>query len=219
MTKPIICFTFDDGHLNVYENAFPLFKKFGYEATTFLNSGRIGKSGFVSWDQAHDLYSNNWEIGGHTINHPQLPELNYDEAYYQIVQDYHNFQEQGFHLTSFALPSGHASPRDYDILKEVYKNIRNSIDKEMHLPLNRLDLGYFAYQTEYSPQIVKQRIIRGSINGEALIVIGFHRVSDTEINAVDNCNIRDLEEILSWVAEKDYHIMRLDDAVDELLNK
>ena len=126
--KPIICFTFDDGHLNAFENGFPLFQEYGYEATTFLNSGMIGNYGRVSWEQVLEQYNNNWEIGGHTVNHFELAELNDEEAHYQIIQDINNFSDHGINLVSFALPAGHATGRDYEIIKSVYKNIRNSID-------------------------------------------------------------------------------------------
>lgn len=215
--KPIICFTFDDGHLSAYKNGLPLFQRFDYEATTFLNSGFIGKEGRVSWEQVLDQYANGWEVGGHTINHFELAELDDDEAYFQIAQDYNNFFEHGINLVSFALPAGHASERDYEIIKALYKNIRNSIDKEMHSPLNRFDLGYFVYLTEYDSEMVKERIIRGSINGEVLIVIGFHRISQDQTYAVDNCTPRELEEILSWVSEQDYQVMRFDKAIEKLL--
>lgn len=182
-----------------------------------MNSGRVGKPGFVSWEQLHEEAENNWEIAGHTLNHAQLTELDDDEAYYQIHQDYNNFAEKGITLSSFALPSGHASERDYDILKSIYKNIRNSIDKEIHIPINRLDLGYLAYQTGDNPDLIKNRIIRGAINGEALIVIGFHRISDQEAGLIANCSPQDLEEILSWVNKKGFSVMRLDKAVEKLL--
>jgi len=100
--------------------------------------------------------NHNWEIGGHTIDHSDLMELSYEEANNQIVNDYQFFLQEGIEINSFALPGGHASERDYDILKSIYKNIRNSIDKEMQIPIDRLDLGYYAYQTNFTPQIVKQ---------------------------------------------------------------
>jgi len=217
--QPIICFTFDDAHLNAYENGFPLLEKYNFQATSFINSGTVGRYKRLSWEQILDLHNHNWEIGGHTVNHPELPELSDEDAYYQIVQDYYNFLEHGIELNSFALPSGHATERDYAIIKSRYKNIRNSIDKEMRLPLNRFDLGYYAYQTEYTPQMVKERIIRGSINGEALIVIGFHQISENNIDAIDYCRTEDFEEILCWLAEKEYIVMRLDQAVEKILTQ
>lgn len=217
--KPIICLTFDDAHLNAYQYGFPLLEKYHFPATSFINSGLIGKYGRLSWDQVLHLKNHNWEIGGHAIDHFELPELSYEEAYYQIVEDYNKFLEYGINLKSFALPAGHATERDYVIIKSIYKNIRNSIDKEMQLPLNRFDLGYFAYQTNYTSQMVKERIIRGSINGEVLIVIGFHQISENQNNTIDNCTPEALEEILCWLTDKDYSVMRLDLAVNKILNQ
>lgn len=216
INKPIICLTFDDGHLNAYENAFPLLEQYGYTATTFINSGMVGNLGRVSWNQIKNLADHDWEIAGHTIDHVDLAEVTYEEAYYQIVEDYHNFTNQGLELASFALPGGHATLRDYDIIKGLYKNIRNSIDKDMYIPLNRFDLGYFAYQTQYNPEMVKQRIIRACNNGQALVIIGFHRVSDNPTLAVDNCTIKDFEDIIAWIYDQNFQVMTMKNAVNKL---
>ncbi len=216
LNKPIICFTFDDGHLNALENAFPLFEHYAFPATSFINSGFVGKPGRVSWEQIDFLYNSAWEIGGHTIDHVELTDLSDQEAYYQINQDFINFNEHGIKLTSFALPAGHASERDYDIITSIYKNIRNSIDKQMHLPLNRLDLGYYVYQSDYKPEMVKRRIVRACTNGEALVIIGFHRICDLPTLAVDNCRPNDLDEILAWVKSNDFEVMTLEKAIDRL---
>lgn len=146
-------------------------------------------------------------------------ELNDDEAYYEIMQDYQNFLAQGIKMESFALPGGHASERDYDIIKSIYKNIRNSIDKEIHIPINRLDLGYLAYQTEYNPETVSNRILRAGSNGEVLIVIGFHKIGDDQTSPTPNCRTQDLDEILNWVTDKGFEVMRLDKAINKILNQ
>lgn len=218
-TSPIICFTFDDGHLSAYQNGYPIFLEYGYPATTFINSGRVGKPGFVTWDNLLEEEADNWEIAGHTVNHADIAELDYDDAYAEIIDDFNNFQEKGIKVSSFALPGGHAQEKDYAILKSVYKNIRTSIDKEIYTPLNRYDLGYFAYQTGYTAESVKQRIRRGEIKGEVLIVIGFHRISEDETYAVDNCSPGALREILDWISQHDFTVMRLDDAVEKVLKK
>ncbi len=45
--RPVI-FTFDDGYRSVADNAWPLLRSYGFEATTFLVTGQIG--GTNAWD-------------------------------------------------------------------------------------------------------------------------------------------------------------------------
>ncbi|MBI2558011.1 polysaccharide deacetylase family protein [Candidatus Woesearchaeota archaeon] len=46
-----IAVTFDDGYLNNYENAFPIFKKYGLPATLFITTSLIGTKKFAWWDK------------------------------------------------------------------------------------------------------------------------------------------------------------------------
>ncbi|MFN0117903.1 MAG: polysaccharide deacetylase family protein [Elusimicrobiota bacterium] len=84
--KPILI-TFDDGYANNYENAFPILKKYNFPATLFVVVQTVGwdnkwhnpesesRIPMVSWNQLKELKDAGWEIGSHTMNHPNLPKL------------------------------------------------------------------------------------------------------------------------------------------------
>lgn len=76
--------TFDDAYKNVYENAFPILKKFGFKATVFVITDFIGEKNL--WDvnlgwkvfphlneqEIIELSESGWEIGSHTKSHKAL---------------------------------------------------------------------------------------------------------------------------------------------------
>ena len=50
-----IVITFDDGELNNLQVALPILKKFNHVAYFFIIVGRVGRKGYMSWDQIKAL--------------------------------------------------------------------------------------------------------------------------------------------------------------------
>jgi peptidoglycan/xylan/chitin deacetylase (PgdA/CDA1 family) len=81
----LVALTFDDGFLDFYTNATPILREFRFQATMFLPTGLIGgANGFknrdcMNWKQVEELHELGCEFGSHTINHPELVRLSWDE--------------------------------------------------------------------------------------------------------------------------------------------
>jgi peptidoglycan/xylan/chitin deacetylase (PgdA/CDA1 family) len=70
--KPLIL-TFDDGYQDFYSNAYPLLQHHHDKATAYIITGRVGKSGYMTWDELAELASAPLiTIGAHTQTHPHL---------------------------------------------------------------------------------------------------------------------------------------------------
>ena len=71
-SKPLIL-TFDDGYIDFYTTAFPLLKRYNAKATIYIITGRVGKPGYLTWDELRELAASPLiTIGAHTRTHPQL---------------------------------------------------------------------------------------------------------------------------------------------------
>ena len=71
-----VVITIDDGYKNNFTYAYPVLKKYGFPATLFLITKHIGTSAdFLNWDEIKEMSKNNISFGGHTKNHPHLPEI------------------------------------------------------------------------------------------------------------------------------------------------
>jgi peptidoglycan/xylan/chitin deacetylase (PgdA/CDA1 family) len=109
---PTIAVSWDDGTV-CDRRLVELFAAAGMPATFFLNSGKLGLSAAASgWrdhvraEEVPALYADH-EVGGHTVDHPDLLAVHPDEAARQIGQDRIALQRlTGRALAGFAPPFG-----------------------------------------------------------------------------------------------------------------
>ncbi len=90
LPEKTVVLTFDDGYLGVFNQARPLLRKYGFNASIYVHTSYVGKGGSehghgsrkkkMTWGQLSELESDGMEIGAHTRNHPDL------ETIQQILQ-------------------------------------------------------------------------------------------------------------------------------------
>ncbi len=218
--KPIISITFDDQHYNVYSKALPLLNSFGYRATSYVNTAALGQGNLLTVNQVIDLHHTyGWEIGGHSLNHENLVQLNYAQAETAIVGDYNNLLNWGLNPRSFAFPRGECPLEYFPILTSYYDYLRGSNDYPMFTPLNVLDLGYLPFQSDWTAEIMKQRVLKGIADGENLIILGFHRIDEPDTPFGDNCSIQDFSALLAFIHQLGLEVLPLSEAVDKLQSR
>jgi peptidoglycan/xylan/chitin deacetylase (PgdA/CDA1 family) len=104
--KPIVI-TFDDGYLDNYENAWPLFQKYGFSATVFVITDAVGTSGYLTWPQLQTLRDGGWEIAGHTATHPYLTDLSVSALQDELARSKKDLEDQlGQPVRFLAYPYG-----------------------------------------------------------------------------------------------------------------
>lgn len=108
--KPIVI-TFDDGHMSVYENAFPIMESFGFPGVFYIVANRINNSdGFVDIEKITEMISAGWEIGSHGYTHADVT-LNPDAAYFEIAQSRVALEQAlSTDIKTFAYPFGKIDP-------------------------------------------------------------------------------------------------------------
>lgn len=88
---PAVVITFDDGFRDFYLNAFPVLQEHGFPSTVFLPTAYIGDQGrrmegkeHLSWQEVAELHRLGVSFGSHTVNHPQLKDLKWDDIEFEI---------------------------------------------------------------------------------------------------------------------------------------
>ncbi len=104
--RPIII-TFDDGHLNNYTTAFPIMQKYGFTGVVYIIGEYMGTPGYMNAAQIKEMAKAGWEVGSHTMTHPNLTALDWQQQKYEIIES-RGFLETklGIPVLTFAYPFG-----------------------------------------------------------------------------------------------------------------
>ena len=132
----VVAITFDDGYLDNYTQALPLLKKYEACATLYLvidrhqndwsvkknpkhNTGVLANEEKLSDDHIKEMLDSGvFELGGHTITHPYLPNTSIEDKKYEMTEC-KKILETTFNtkISSFAYPFGIYNDDDVEIIK------------------------------------------------------------------------------------------------------
>jgi len=130
-----LAITFDDGFRNVYDEAYPVLKEYGFRATVFLVAGFCGRDNnwngqpegipvmdLLDWDQIKEMAVGGVDFGAHTMNHPDLSELTPDQAYQEIAESKSEIQKHlGNNVCFFAYPYGSVTRETAKVVEELFE--------------------------------------------------------------------------------------------------
>ena len=112
--------TFDDGYRDNYEFAAPILAEYNVPTTFFLTTDAIGSEDVMPWDeclprhvpwmdwhQVRELHAQGFEIGSHTLTHPDLGQLRGPQARAEIADSKSKLEDAlGAAAAHFAYPFG-----------------------------------------------------------------------------------------------------------------
>lgn len=160
-----IVITFDDAYASVFELAAPLLIARGMTATVFLIAGRMGADNtwapppprlgvrpIMTWAHAAELAKNGFELGAHTLTHPNLAHLEPDHQHAEITRSAQIIRDQLGALTptvgrTFAYPYGSAPAPARAAATSLFDaavttRLALSPHTEHHAALSRIDTFY-----------------------------------------------------------------------------
>jgi peptidoglycan/xylan/chitin deacetylase (PgdA/CDA1 family) len=125
-TRTIVSLEFD----HALADALPsiqLAATYGMPVTLFAMSGRLDLTGYLTADQLRFVQALGDEIGGHTIDHPDLSQLPVAAQRHEICDDRTALEADGLQVTDFAYPYGHAGPATPGIVRACgYESARGA---------------------------------------------------------------------------------------------
>jgi peptidoglycan/xylan/chitin deacetylase (PgdA/CDA1 family) len=115
-----VVLTFDDGYQDLVDNALPAMKEFGFRGVVFVIADNIGKPGYVTWGELKQLKELGWEIGSHSLTHPDL-ERELEAVQMKQIYDSKKILEEklGVKVDYFCYPAGKYNETTISLLKEA----------------------------------------------------------------------------------------------------
>jgi len=127
-----ILITFDDGLIDNYTNAYPILKEFGLKAYFFILVGKVGRDGYMNWEQIRQLRDAGMVIGSHGMTHRILTELNDAELDYELSESKKILEQKlGAGVEYLSIPRGFTNKNVIEKVKKVgYKAVFTSNPKD-----------------------------------------------------------------------------------------
>ncbi len=103
--RPVVI-TFDDGNVDIYQNAFPIMREMGFVGTFYIVGNRLHSRYYANADQLQEMINAGWEIGCHSMSHIDLT-LDYSVIGYEVASSRSLLQDTlGVTVNTFAYPYG-----------------------------------------------------------------------------------------------------------------
>lgn len=118
--KPILL-TFDDGHWDFATDVLPILEKYHVKATSYVISGFIGGSDFMTPQELQEVINSGLvDVGAHTVHHISLANEPLATVQYEVDQSKKTL-EQEYHLNvvSFAYPNGSFDQQAVQVVKDA----------------------------------------------------------------------------------------------------
>jgi len=165
----LVVLTFDDGNTSDLRTVAPILKQHGFGATFFITSGWIGNNDRLTWSDVKQLQQSGFEIGCHTVTHPNLLRLSVEQIRREIADFDRVCADGGIQAaTSFAYPGGHFDRRVMAVLNELgYTAGRRALTPERPLTDNGGN-GRAYDPCEDDPYLIPGTLTRGIDAQEAM---------------------------------------------------
>jgi len=130
------CITFDDGYEDL-SNAYVVLKKYNFKATVYLHVNAVlegyytyplmTQAKMISFEQVKEMLDV-FEVGSHSVSHPDLSELSEQEIVYEIKESKKVIKDKlGVEVVHFCYPFG-----------KVFKNYSKILQQEGYLTATSL---------------------------------------------------------------------------------
>jgi peptidoglycan/xylan/chitin deacetylase (PgdA/CDA1 family) len=140
--NPPLVISFDDGHISNYVAALPVLQKHSCKAIFFVIVGRIGTSGFMSWEQLNELVALGHQVSAHGWSHRFLTGCSDAELDIELVRSREELQNKlGIPVESLSAPHGRWNRRVALVCAEAgYRRLYTSSPWAMAYRLGELEI-------------------------------------------------------------------------------
>jgi peptidoglycan/xylan/chitin deacetylase (PgdA/CDA1 family) len=124
--EPIITVSFDDGWESVYTDGLPSLQKYGVHTTQYIISGVFDNPSYMSVKQLKSIQQSGHEIAGHTIDHPDLTQLDDKALTTELVGSRDVLSRYFGPIHDFTSPYGAYNAHTLELISKYYRSQKNA---------------------------------------------------------------------------------------------
>jgi peptidoglycan/xylan/chitin deacetylase (PgdA/CDA1 family) len=118
-SRPVVL-TFDDGYEDFFTAAVPELRQWGFTATSFVITGRVGWTSYMTWSEIQAADAMGFTIGAHTVHHAMLASLAPAQARWEMQQSRDTLAAVlGHPILDFAYPYGSFNTYDMAVARDL----------------------------------------------------------------------------------------------------
>jgi peptidoglycan/xylan/chitin deacetylase (PgdA/CDA1 family) len=198
--QSILSITFDDGDPIEFTEAVPLLNEREIPATFYIITRDLSDSTFRS--MVYNAYLAHHEIGSHTVNHPNLAELDNSQIEFELSRSQNDINSVlgNYSCLTFAYPGGKFNDNIIQIAKKYYLTARSGLGGYNAITSSdRYRLRAMSYESNVKISQLNNIVKRASRVGLWLIEI-FHGLDDSGWEPI---NSNKFAEHLDYIKSKE----------------
>lgn len=152
-----VVITFDDGEFNNFQNAWPVLRDYKFPAYFFVTVSRVGKAGYMNWEQLRELRDTNMIIGSHGLNHDIMTQLSSKQIEKELIESKDILEQHlKIEVADFSVPRGFYNETVIEFAKRSgYRNVFVSGNAKED---SDFIVGRVAVKTDWSLERFKQAL-------------------------------------------------------------
>ncbi|MEO0067845.1 MAG: polysaccharide deacetylase family protein [candidate division WOR-3 bacterium] len=211
-----VILSIDDGYRCIYDNVYPLLKKYKMTATIALivdyvagiKTGYGNPNTFLSYNQIKEMIdSTGIEIASHSLSHPYLTRLDSAQAWHEIYRS-RTFLESvfGVPVITFVYPYGDRNPRVIRMVRRAGYRLGRAVKTgEINLWVEPYQLPIFELRKETSLEAVKEHIKNNPVS-----ILLLHRIVPQPA-VFTEWSLENFAALIEWLAANQIKTLTLAD--------
>jgi len=209
-----LTYSFDDGSITVYTNAYPVLAAHGQVGTAnpILDDTLAGNSWVMNAQQLLELQAAGWEICSHSVTHPNLTALPLtyadetseqpNSAERELEMSKVGFIDLGLNVQNFIVPGSNWNDDLANLSSSYYNSVATGGGSGNTLPLeNRWSIRRKEVHTIDSVSNISALIEQEISNNKWFILI-FHPICEREDCGYEPWATSKLNELATWVEDQ-----------------
>jgi peptidoglycan/xylan/chitin deacetylase (PgdA/CDA1 family) len=215
-SRAIVSIT-DDEAANWYKNAYPIFKKYGDAGTFYIISGDLNSKWTMTKSQFADFSKLGWEIGAHTVDHPDLTTVNTTQLDSELKDSQATLSAYfGVPVPDFATPYGNYNDQVITYIKKYYQSHRtteNDFNGKDNFDPYKIEA--FEIDSNFDANYTKALIDR-SIRDKTWLVLVYHNCVPKQTSDDYAVTTANLDTTLSYLKTNNVPVVTISQGLTEV---